>query len=238
MKRSAINVAIDRARENARKNKVGLPAWAGWNPEQFDDERAAGIRDQGLGWILVDFGVDDFDHCGLIVFVLSNPLVDGTGEPLTATTSIGSNEYTPAGFSRKYLFVQSGQSEPHHFHRQKVAKFVTVLSGAVRFELAWADGDKALSDKPVRVQVDGIFHDLQANGDVTLKAGETILLPAELSHIIEVIGDEDVIMLETSTANNNNVDNIFPFMTPSATQIEEDEKPRYRQVSEYRATRN
>jgi D-lyxose ketol-isomerase len=113
-------------------------------------------------------------------------------------------------------------------------KLVTLVAGdRVRFELAWAEGDKTLSQKSVRVQVDGVWHDLPANGELFLRAGETILLPSELSHIIQVMpGDSDVILQETSTANNDRKDNIFPFIAPTSSPIEEDSKPRYQLLDE------
>jgi len=233
MKRSEIDSAIARSIASAKTFGIGLPMWADWSPEQFDST-TVGIRDQKLGWKVVDFGLGDFQHCGLVLFVLCNPLTDDVGEPLSKSSFVGTNEYPPTSFSRKYLFVQAGQTEPHHFHRQKTVKLVTLVAGdRVRFELAWAEGDKTLSQKSVRVQVDGVWHDLPANGELFLRAGETILLPSELSHIIQVMpGDSDVILQETSTANNDRKDNIFPFIAPTSSPIEEDSKPRYQLLDE------
>jgi len=235
MKRSEINAAIARSIRNAKQFGVGLPKWADWTPSQFDVTAAAGIRDQQLGWKVVDFGVGDFENCGLVVLSLCAPLVDQSGAPHTTPQQLGSNAYPVTGFARKFLFVQAGQTEPHHFHRQKQRKEVTVVAGgSVRFELAWAESDTALSNKPVDVQVDGIWHHLPAGGVIVLNAGETITLPGELSHIISVpAGGLDVILLETCTANNNNIDNIFPFMTPTSQPVDEDEEVRYQLLDEH-----
>lgn len=236
MKRSEINAAIERAIGNAKKFGVALPKWADWHPQQFDSS-ADGIRHQKLGWKVVDFGVGDFPNCGLVIFALCSPIADESGEPVTKPQTIADRDYPVTGFSRKYLFVQAGQTEPHHFHRQKARKEVTVIAGAsVRFELAWADGDTLLSDKDVDVQVDGIWHHLPAGGSIVVAPGETITLPGELSHIISVPeGGQDTIMLETSTANNDSNDNIFPFMTPTSVPVEEDAKVRYQLLDEHRA---
>jgi D-lyxose ketol-isomerase len=231
MKRSQINRAIGRAITSARALGVALPAWAPWSPDNFGAS-ADGIRKQGLGWKVVDFGQGKFEQCGLVILAVCCPLLDDFGEPLT----VAQDDYPVTGFSRKYLFVQSGQVEPHHFHRQKTRKEVTVVAGGtVRFELAWADGDRALSNRPVKVHVDGIWHDLPANGEIFVNPGETITLPGELSHIIEVMGDNDVVLLETSTANNDRKDNIFPFIDPAGVPIEEDEEPQYQLLDEHRA---
>jgi hypothetical protein len=236
MKRSEIDGAIARAIGNAKKFHVALPKWAEWKPSQFDAS-ADGIRHQKLGWKVVDFGASDFPNCGLVILALCSPLVDDAGAPLTKTQTVGKREYPVTGFSRKYLFVQAGQTEPHHFHRQKARKEVTVVAGApVRFELAWADGDTALSDKDVDVQVDGIWHHVPAGGSIVVNPGETITLPGELSHIISVPeGGEDTIMLETSTANNDSNDNIFPFMTPTSVAVDEDAAARYQLLDEHGA---
>jgi hypothetical protein len=237
MKRSEINAAIGRALSNAKDFHVALPVWADWQPLQFD-KKASGIALQKLGWNPVDFGLGDFANCGLVVFALCSPLVDEYGQPLTNAQHVGGHDYPVTAFSRKYLFVQAGQTEPHHFHRQKQRKEVTVIAGAsVRFELAWAESDKVLSStKDVDVQVDGIWHHLPANGSIVVNPGETITLPANLSHIISVpAGGLDVIMLETSTANNDRSDNIFPFMTPTSKPVIEDEEARYQLLTEYSA---
>ena len=178
MKRSEIDAAIERAISNAKKFSVALPKWADWHPAQFDAS-ADGIRNQRLGWKVIDFGVGDFEHCGLVLCALCSPLTDEFGAPLTSSQHVGAYDYPVTAFSRKYLFVQAGQTEPHHFHRQKQRKEVTVVAGgSVRFELAWADSDTLLSStKQVNVQVDGIWHHLSANGQIDLNPGETITLP-------------------------------------------------------------
>jgi hypothetical protein len=235
MKRSEINAAIARAIGNAKKFAVALPKWADWSPARFTDASTDGIRHQQLGWKVVDFGAGDFANCGLVVLAVCSPMIDAAGEPQNKPVQVGTRTYPATAFSRKFLFVQAGQTEPHHFHRQKERKEVTVLAGApVRFELAWADGDTALSDKAVEVQVDGIWHSMPAGDSIVIQPGETITLPGELSHIISVAGDGlDTIMVETCTANNNNTDNIFPFMTPTSQPVDEDAERLYQQLDEH-----
>ncbi len=235
MKRSEIDTAIERAISNAKNLGVALPAWSDWHPQQFE-KNADGIRHQKLGWKVVDFGMKDFENCGLVILALCSSLVDETGEPLTKVAHLGEYDYPVTSFSRKYLFVQAGQTEPHHFHRQKARKEVSVIAGApVRFELAWAENDTTLSNQDVNVAVDGIWHQLPAGGSLMVNPGETITLPGNLSHIISVAeGGPDTIMMETSTANNDRRDNIFPFMTPTSTSVIEDTVARYQLLDEHR----
>lgn len=239
MKRSEIDSAIERAINSAKKFGVALPVWIEWHPHQFE-KNADGIKHQKLGWKVVDFGVGDFEHCGLVILVICSPLVDEHGEPLTKPSNIGNHEYPLTSFSRKYLFVQAGQTEPHHFHRQKARKEVSVLAGApVRFELAWAENDTTLSDRNVDVAVDGIWHHIPAGGSVMVNPGETITLPGNLSHIISVAeGGPDTIMMETSTANNDRSDNIFPFMTPTSKSVIDDVSARYQLLDEHSVVMN
>jgi len=234
MKRSEIDSAIERAIKNAKNFGVALPAWVEWPSQQFE-ANADGIRHQKLGWKVVDFGVGDFEHCGLVILALCSSLLDDAGEPLAKPVRVGDYDYPVTSFSRKYLFVQAGQTEPHHFHRQKARKEVSVIAGApVRFELAWAENDTTLSSLDVNVAVDGIWHSLPAGGTVTISPGETITLPGNLSHIISVAeGGPDTIMMETSTANNDRSDNIFPFMTPTSKPVIEDAKARYQLLDEH-----
>lgn len=236
MKRSEINAAIARANANANQLGVALPKWATWSPDQFG-KAADGMRHQALGWVVVDFGKGDFANCGLVVLSLCAPLVDASGEPLNSPQTMGGHHYPATSFARKFLFVQAGQTEPHHFHRQKARKEVSVLAGSpVTFELAWAENDTTLSNREVDVMVDGFWHHLPAGGKITVNPGETITLPGELSHIISVpAGGADSIMLETCTANNNNTDNIFPFMTPTTSPVEEDEEAHYQLLNEHKA---
>jgi D-lyxose ketol-isomerase len=130
MKRSEIDAAIERAISNAKKFGVALPRWADWHPLQFD-ANADGIRVQKLGWKVVDFGLDDFQHCGLVLFALCSPLVDEFGAPVTKPQHVGAYDYPVTAFSRKYLFVQAGQTEPHHFHRQKARRCFGALQAGV-----------------------------------------------------------------------------------------------------------
>lgn len=234
MKRSEIDSAIERAINNAKKYGVALPTWADWHPKQFE-VNADGIRHQKLGWKVVDFGMGDFEHCGLVILALCSSLVDEHGEPLSKPAHIGNYDYPVTSFSRKYLFVQAGQTEPHHFHRQKARKEVSVVAGAaVRFELAWAENDTTLSSRNVDVAVDGIWYHLAANESVVVNPGGTITLPSNLSHIISVAeGGPDTIMMETSTANNDQSDNIFPFMTPTSTPVTNDTVARYQLLDEH-----
>ncbi len=234
MKRSEIDSAIERAISNAKNYGVALPAWADWHPKQFE-VNADGIRHQKLGWKVVDFGMGDFEHCGLVILALCSSLVDEHGEPLSKPAHVGNYDYPVTSFSRKYLFVQAGQTEPHHFHRQKARKEVSVIAGAaVRFELAWAENDTTLSSRDVDVAVDGIWYHLAANESVMVNPGGTITLPSNLSHIISVAeGGPDTIMMETSTTNNDQSDNIFPFMTPTSTPVVNDTVARYQLLDEH-----
>ena len=86
MKRSQIDNIISQSISTAANLAVALPKWASWRPAQFQfGDEADGVKRQGLGWKVVDFGLGDFSNCGLVVLLLCNALTDSLGEPLSQT---------------------------------------------------------------------------------------------------------------------------------------------------------
>ncbi len=231
MKRSAVNETIAWAIDTAKRYGVGLPPFASWTPEQFGklNQKEEAIR-ASLGWIVVDFGQGDFLKCGLTILVLSAPTVDSKGCPITDSEKLG---YPPRFFSRKLLFLKAGQSEPHHYHREKKEKEVSLLAGGpIEFQLAWSTEDSSLSNSDVIVRVDGICHTTTTKDWLKLMPGQTISLSAGLSHVFRALGN-DVILQETSTSNNDKTDNYFPLTAIKGNPIEEDEFKKFTLISDH-----
>src|SRR5437868_366551 len=106
MKRSRINRIIAEARETFQDYRCKLPSWAFWGPQDWDSvgEEADEIRRHGLGWIVTDFGTDEFEKFGLVLFVARNGHVHND-QPSTTKT-----------YAEKFMIVRPGQITPFHFH--------------------------------------------------------------------------------------------------------------------------
>ncbi len=65
--------------------------------------------------LVLDFGLDDFTHTGLIEYWIANEV--------------------EAGYCGKYLFVFDGQTCPLHHHQEKLETFF-IVKGSVRMEYA------------------------------------------------------------------------------------------------------
>ena len=70
MKRSTINRAMQWADTYLRANNIHLPEYAYWPLETWKDSasRLETIRKVMLGWDVTDFGMDDFDHIGAVLY--------------------------------------------------------------------------------------------------------------------------------------------------------------------------
>lgn len=77
--------------------------------------RAWGVRPPAVEPLVLDFGLGDFEHTGLIEFWIANE--------------------SKAGYCGKYLFVFDGQTCPEHRHRRKHETFFAV-KGRARMRLA------------------------------------------------------------------------------------------------------
>src|SRR5271170_3753214 len=106
MKRSQINRVIDEAIELLNEKGIRLPEWGYWTSNDWlsvhgdVDE----IRTHQLGWNIADFGCNDFDACGLLLFIVRNGHLHDH-KPITTKT-----------YAEKYMIVRPNQVTPWHFH--------------------------------------------------------------------------------------------------------------------------
>lgn len=65
MKRSQINALIEKSIAFVAQQHFHLPPWARWSAERWLSmgEEADEILKHGLGWIVTDFGGEDFLPC-------------------------------------------------------------------------------------------------------------------------------------------------------------------------------
>ena len=81
MKRSTINQILKNAEAFLQAHQFLLPPWAQWSLQDWEANRTRieEILACGLGWDITDFGREDFDHAGLVLFALRNG--DPTKDP-------------------------------------------------------------------------------------------------------------------------------------------------------------
>ena len=187
MKRSAINHAVQAA-ERAF-------AAAGW------------ALPPAPRWDVTDFGLGQFDTCGLVLVNLAEE----------------------AEYCEKLMFAHQRQRTPAHCHRVKKEDIIA-RHGTLAVQV-W-HGPPGGSAAPFVVRVNGTARTLAAGEVVRLTAGQRITLTPGLYHAFWP-EDGHAVIGEVSTANDDTHDNFFadPQVGRYAA-IEEDAPPRVRLVSE------
>jgi len=215
MKRSEINNAIRYALNTLERNHLKLPAFAYWSMAEWNSnsDTIDNLKAIGLGWDVTDFGSDDFEHIGSVLFTIRNGSL--------SSPDLG----TP--YAEK-LILQRHETEqeiPLHFHAMKTEDIINRSSGILALELynSTVDGDiDRHSD--IRVKMDGIIRSLPAGAVVEIEKGCSITLHPGLIHRFWAKkGAGDLVAGEVSSINDDNIDNIFLGGGRRYSQIIEDE---------------
>lgn len=223
MKRSEINRLIDQSIVFIESHGFKLPPFAYWTPEKWQEmkTRSQEIKDNMLGWDITDFGCNDFEHRGLIVFTIRN------GNQHDKKTY-------PKPYAEKLLIADENQETPIHFHWSKMEDIINRGGGDLVVELWNSDKDENKLDTPVEVSIDGTRCTFAAGEQVTLVPGQSItLVPGMYHRFYGKPGKGKVLIGEVSAVNDDNVDNRFYENLPRFPQIEEDEKAKYLLITEY-----
>ena len=225
MKRSKINAAIRFAETLCQKHGVTLPDFARYPADRavFAEPRRASLVRTMLGWDVTDFGSDDFDHVGAVLFTVRNGLCD---EP-----SVG----TP--YAEKYIFLRDGceQEIPMHYHIAKTEDIINRAGGIFCCQVA-ACGEDGKPDmtKPVTVMRDGEVYEAAAGEIIEITNGNSItLLPFVYHRFFAKTGAGDLLIGEVSKVNDDKTDNVFAVVRDRFCPIEEDEAPYRLLVNEY-----
>lgn len=225
MKRSQINGAIRWAEELCAKHHITLPDFARFAPDKGEFAKAGreNIVKTMLGWDVTDFGSDDFDRCGAVLFTVRNGSI--------YDSAVG----TP--YAEKYIFLQDGQEQeiPMHYHISKTEDIINRAGGILCVQLC-AAGEDGMPDptKPVTVYRDGVRYELPAGETVEITTGNSITLTPYLYHrFYTKKGSGDLVVGEVSKINDDNKDNVFAKPQERFCAVEENE-PIYRLlVNEY-----
>jgi D-lyxose ketol-isomerase len=119
MKRSEINMAIDKALAFFRENNFPLPPFAYWTLRQrkqkigLDEE----IIKARLGWDVTDFGLGNFKHYGRTIFTLRN--------------GFRSKKGWSKPYAQKVMYLEENQKSPVHYHEQKTEDIINQGGGLI-----------------------------------------------------------------------------------------------------------
>jgi D-lyxose ketol-isomerase len=223
MNRSTINRLIDRAIPFLAQKGFHLPPFAYWELDEWQrkQSKAGAIFEAQLGWDVTDLGEGDFDRLGLVLFTLRNTTSDPDGKILRT-------------YAEKFIVIRKGQSIPLHFHRVKVEDIINRAGGSLKIELHHSSQDGQLAEGLQTLLMDGVWMEIPSGGIVTLAPGESITIPRRCYHRFWA-DEEDVLIGEVSTANDDYADNFFLKEYARFPAIVEDEAPRYLLVSDYPA---
>ena len=216
MTRSEINRAIKKMESLLNRYCFFLPDFCHWKPQQWKEKgkEYQEIYENGLGWDVTDYGLNDFHRVGLTLITLRN----GNAK----------NKQYRKPYAEKIMMVEEGQLSPMHFHWNKMEDIINRGGGELAFRLYNADEEEQLSDTDVTVYQDGRCFTVPAGSKVILTPGQSLTLPPRCYHEFFVEkGQCDCLVGEVSTCNDDEADNRFLQKIGRFPTIEEDE-PAYR----------
>jgi D-lyxose ketol-isomerase len=220
MKRSEINQILENAKTFVAERKFFLPPWAYWGISEWNNnqESAAEVIHNMLGWDITDFGSGDFYSRGLFLFTLRNGKFNVDQKP----------------YAEKIMIVEENQETPMHFHWAKMEDIINRGGGNLVIELYNSTPDELLADSPVILKVDGVIRTVEPGGQVILTPGESVCLEQGVYHrFYGEAGKGKMLVGEVSMVNDDTSDNCFHEAIGRFPVIEEDVEPLHLLVSDY-----
>ncbi|MGY6709045.1 MAG: D-lyxose/D-mannose family sugar isomerase [Rhizobiaceae bacterium] len=223
MKRSEVNAILREGQAFIVGHGYILPPFASLPPHEMKMRRSelSALVDARLGWDVTDYGGGDFGSRGLLLFTVRNgkaaDLAHGRGML----------------YAEKIMISRKGQIAPMHRHDVKAEDIVNRGGGTLALELFMSDMGGGI-DRSARVQVpvDGLVRDLPPGGVLRLSPGESVTLLPGVWHAFWA-EEQDVLIGEISTVNDDENDNIFAEPVSRFAAMEEDEAPWRLLVSDY-----
>lgn len=223
MKRSDVNQIISNADEFIQSFGFRLPPFAYWSPSEMQARRSdiQAIIDARLGWDITDYGLGEFDNTGLFLFTVRNGLL--------ADLQRGSGMC----YAEKIMISRTQQVSPMHRHVIKAEDIINRGGGTLALELFNSDAEGNIDTRTdVTVATDGILR-TQGPGEILrLQPGESVTLLPGNWHAFWA-EEQDVLIGEVSTVNDDLTDNIFREPIGRFPTIDEDVEPLHLLVSDY-----
>lgn len=223
MKRSKVQAEIRYAKELLKKNNFALPMFGYWtlNTWKQNRDKLGMIRQTLLGWDVTDFGSDDFDKIGAVLFTIRNGVFNKPG--------IGSP------YAEKLIFMHDSQILPLHFHFHKTEDIINRGGGLLTIQVYNVlDNDEVDYISDVNVYMDGILHTVKAGSVIEVPRGNSMTITPGLYHLFSAKKEfGDVIVGEVSAINDDNTDNRFAAESRRFIGIEEDEPIEVPLLNEY-----
>lgn len=219
MKRSEINKHIQEAICFFDKNKFYLPAWATYSPSNWKDnyKTSSEIIENVLGWDLTDFGSNDFQKRGLLLFTIRNGNFNRNKKP----------------YCEKIMIAGVGQETPMHFHKLKMEDIINRGGGILEIEFYNSDSDGAFSDQDIKIKIDGQVSLLSPGSIIQLLPGQSVCMEPGVYHRFYGV-NAPVLVGEVSTVNDDTNDNFFYEVIGRFPVIEEDEPALFLLSNEYK----
>lgn len=223
MKRSEVNAIIRDADAFMRRHGAALPPFASWTPEMMAERRSAigALVAARLGWDITDYGRGEFERCGLVLFTARN------GNPVDLAKGRGML------YAEKLMISRRDQLAPMHRHLVKAEDIINRGGGTLAIKLYGSGPDGSIdASGDLSLPSDGMTRRLGPGGILRLAPGESITLLPGLWHAFWAEND-DVLVGEVSTVNDDETDNVFAEPVSRFAEIEEDEPPSRLLVSDY-----
>lgn len=224
MKRSYINELQRWSVDLLDNNNFTLPMFGYWKLEDWKKQKGniERIKNTMLGWDVTDFGSDDFESVGAVLFTIRNGNIheEGCGTP----------------YAEKVILMKAGQVLPLHFHFNKTEDIINRGGGVLVLKMYLSNPDGSVDEESdVCIYCDGMKRTLRAGEEIEIHPGNSITLTPYIYHMFIAKENEgDLIVGEVSKINDDNVDNRFAQEAASRfSQIEEDEAILYPLCNEY-----
>lgn len=212
MKRSTIESQIKWAKALVAKVNFKLPFFSEWTLDDWklNKDKLETIRQTLLGWDVTDFGSDDFDKIGAVLFTIRNGVYgkQGIGSP----------------YAEKLILMHESQVLPLHFHYKKTEDIINRGCGMLDIQVFNAlENGEIDKQNDVTVYTDGFKNTVKAGTIFRIQPGCSMTITPYLYHLfVAEKGFGDLVVGEVSAINDDTTDNRFAVASKRYIKVDED----------------